>query len=157
MKPGRKPAPTALKILAGTRPCRVAKNEPTPAVGTPDPPCELSPTASKEWDRITPILERMRILTEADGAALAVYCETFAEWVSTGAKVRKDGMLCATAAGGLKASPLVAIHQRARADMLRTLGEFGLSPSTRASISAAAAPEVDALTQLLKDRKGKPS
>lgn len=146
---GPKPAPTAIRELRGDRADRMPQAEPKPAPGIPAPPVELSPAALAEWHRIAPILDRSRVLTEADGAALAIYCETFAEWINTTRRIRKLGMLIPTAAGGLKANPLVAISVKARADAARMLTEFGLTPSSRSKVTALPEPEADALAEFL--------
>ena len=146
---GPKPAPTAIRELRGDRADRMPQAEPQPAAGIPAPPVELSALAREEWGRIAPILDRARVLTEADGAALALYCETFAQWVDTGRRVKRQGMLLPTAAGGLKLNPLVAVNSKARADAARLLAEFGLTPSSRTRVHVLPEPEADALAEFL--------
>ncbi len=51
--------------------------------GIPDKPEFLSECGAKEWDRITPIMLDMGTLTKLDSAALATYCELYAEFQST--------------------------------------------------------------------------
>ena len=64
---GRKPKPTALKILEGKPGKRpLNKNEPNPPKGNIKCPTWLLPEAKKEWKRLAPSLEAMGVLTMAD-------------------------------------------------------------------------------------------
>jgi P27 family predicted phage terminase small subunit len=151
-KRGPKPAPISLKIQSGMRSDRVNRAAPSPPAVEPEPPAELSALAKGEWDRITPILTRMRVLTEADGAALALYCETFATWTETAKKIARQGYVVLSAAATAKVNPLVAINAQARADMLRLLSEFGLTPSSRSRVSVTSDSEVDPIAEFLRKR-----
>ncbi len=68
---GPAPIPTAINHIRGN-PGKRKKNhsEPKPTVQIPYCPAHLDEDARKEWDRLAPILVRMRILTEADYIAL---------------------------------------------------------------------------------------
>ena len=71
---GRKPKPTALKLLEGNpgkRPLNA--NEPIPPQGEVKCPSWLLPEAKKEWKRLAPAMESMGILTLADEKAFAGY------------------------------------------------------------------------------------
>lgn len=60
---GRKPKPTALKILEGNPGKRpINENEPIPPKGTVKCPTWLEPEAKKEWKRLAPSLEAMGVL-----------------------------------------------------------------------------------------------
>ena len=75
---GRKPKPTAMKILEGNpgkRPLNV--NEPVPPVGNIKCPTWLLPEAKKEWKRLAPSLEAMGVLTMADLTAFEGYCQAY--------------------------------------------------------------------------------
>ncbi len=132
-----RPLPTALKSVRGTvRKCRLNENEPKPATTIPATPTFLSDEARQEWDRIAPILERNGILTEIDGAALAAYCQTFADWIEATLKVREEGFLTATTNGNVIQNPMVGVANRLKADLLRFLSEFGMTPASRSKIHA---------------------
>ena len=78
---GRKPTPTALKMLEGNpgkRPLNV--NEPIPPKGDIKCPSWLLPEAKKEWKRLAPSLEAMGVLTMADLTAFEGYCQAYARW-----------------------------------------------------------------------------
>ena len=78
---GRKPKPTALKMLEGNpggRPLNT--KEPKPEKKAPRCPSWLEDEAKKEWKRMAKVLEQMGLLTEMDMAAFAGYCQAYARW-----------------------------------------------------------------------------
>lgn len=78
---GRKPKPTALKILEGNPGKRpLNENEPIPPKGNIKCPTWLLPEAKKEWKRLAPSLEAMGVLTMADLTAFEGYCQAYARW-----------------------------------------------------------------------------
>ena len=135
----RTPLPTSLKLIKGTlQKCRTNKNEPKPPVGAPAPPKGLSKGAVSEWKRIAPILEDMSLLTGADMAALAGYCELFARWQKAEQEIQTGGEVITTPNGSLQISPWVSIAYRSLAEMRKYLSEFGLSPASRSKVTATA-------------------
>ena len=80
---GRKPLPTALKVLEGDRGKGrrpINQNEPAPPQKNVKCPDWLMPEAKKEWKRLAPSLIAMGILTEHDMEAFAGYCQAYARW-----------------------------------------------------------------------------
>src|SRR5688572_22964262 len=73
---GRRPQPTALKVLRGNpgqRPLNDA--EPRPPAGEARPPASLSRIAASVWAEIAPACVAMGTLTPADVTAFATLCE----------------------------------------------------------------------------------
>ena len=69
---GPTPKPSVIEIAEGCpRKRPVNRREPMPRTVAPKCPAHLDELAQKEWRRLVPILRRMRVLTEADGMALA--------------------------------------------------------------------------------------
>lgn len=147
-KRGRKPAPTALKKLAGVRADRINGGEPPMAAGRPECPDHLDDDAREEWERIVPLLDEAGILARADGAALAIYCTTFSRWLRAKAEL-KYGLTVMTEKGGQKASPLISVVNQAEALMARLLAEFGATPSARSTLRLPEKPPVDELSAFL--------
>src|SRR5688500_15978698 len=114
MPRGRKPLPTALKVLQGTdRPDRRrGRTEPRPPDGLPEPPPWLDDVARAEWDRFAPILTQMGVLTIVDGMLLAIYCTSFARWRQAEDALASKGLLVPTPGGGEKVSPYWTISHR---------------------------------------------
>src|SRR6186713_2758454 len=79
---GRKPVPTALRILRGNPSGRRLPDEPTSPVLDEHtaPPDWIDAAARHEWRRLVPGLARAGVITELDVDALAAYCSTVADW-----------------------------------------------------------------------------
>ena len=127
---GRKPKPTALKVLEGNpgkRPLNGA--EPAPAHKAPRCPSWLEAEAKREWKRMGRILEQMGLLTEMDMAA-------FAGWKEAEEFISQHGTMVRTPNGYLQQVPQVSIAQTNMKIMLRFCEQFGLTPSARSRIIA---------------------
>lgn len=124
---GRKPKPTALKILDGDRADRINHAEPLLPEGDtafPEHFCvdaDGLDFAREQWAELAPLLSRVGLLTEGDRPALALLCEAYA------------------------LTRLDPLDYKARSLYLKALGEFGLTPSSRARIKAPLKPEQDKL------------
>lgn len=130
---GPAPKPTALKVLdgnAGHRP--INRSEPRPRPVAPKCPAWLDKEARAEWRRIAPALERLGLLTEIDGAALAGYCQSYARWRQCQEVLAKDGLTFKTESGYTAARPEVAIGNRALIEVRAFCVQFGLTPGARA-------------------------
>src|SRR5579859_5538253 len=91
---GRRPLPTAIKVLTGNPGHRpLNEDEPKPAIEMPEMPKSLSRAARREWHYITRALLKVGLLSGMDGKALAAYCEAYAEWEQACRDVRKWGQL----------------------------------------------------------------
>lgn len=130
---GPAPKPTALKVLDGNpgrRPLNL--NEPKPRPIAPDCPSWLDAGAKREWRRIAPALERLGLLTEIDGAALAAYCQSYSRWRQSQEVLRKKGLTFETASGYLMPRPEVGIGNRALIELRAFCTQFGMTPAARA-------------------------
>jgi len=139
---GRKPTPTALRVLRGNpRKRPLNAREPTPGPLALDPPAWLDASAAAEWRRLAPMLGRLGVLTETDADALAAYCEAFTTWRQATQKVRQGGMVVVKADGTAVVSPWLKVAQDAMGQLRALLIEFGMTPSARARIHTAAPVE----------------
>jgi len=144
---GRKPKPTALKVLEGNpgkRPMNV--NEPIPPMGAVKCPMWLLPEAKKEWKRLAASLEAMGVLTMADLMAFAGYCQAYARWREAEEFITQHGSIFKTPSGYVQQVPQVSIAQQNLKIMQSFCTEFGLTPACRARIIAAGGGTDDALT-----------
>lgn len=136
MTAGRKPKATALRILEGNPGHRpLNKSEPKPNPVAPTRPEWLLPEAALEWDRVTPVLERMGLLTIVDGVALAIYCQSLARYVAAEAQIEQYGSVLKTASGYVQPSPYVAISRQSAQAVRAFCTEFGFTPSSRGRMS----------------------
>lgn len=120
---GPKPAPTALKKLAGN-PGKRALNtrEPQPESGAPPCPDWMPAEGRAQWGRVVPELDRLKLLTKVDGAILEGFCAAYAEFVET---VRSGQSIKVALMGQLR----------------YFAGELGLTPAARARLSTPTGQE----------------
>ena len=153
---GRKPKPTAIKLLEGNpgkRPLNA--REPTPPKAEIKCPAWLLPEAKKEWKRLGASLEAMGVLTMADLTAFAGYCQAYARWKEAEEFITQHGSIFRTPSGYVQQVPQVSIAQQSLRLMQTFCTEFGLTPACRARIIAAGGRSEnegsgDPMEQLLK-------
>lgn len=134
---GRKPKPTALKVLEGNPGKRpLNEYEPVPPKGTIECPDWLEEEAKREWERLAPSLEAMGVLTTADLTAFAGYCQAYARWREAEEFISQHGSIFQTPSGYVQQVPQVSIAQQNLKIMQSLCAEFGLTPATRARIIA---------------------
>lgn len=115
---GRKPKPTALKVVAGNPGKRpVNDQEPNYASGNLNPPDWLSEDAKGIWNRLSANLDANGLLTEVNRDLLSVYCDLVADYRAK----RADG----------KMPPMAQVSR-----MTSLAGEFGFTPSAASRIIA---------------------
>lgn len=139
---GRRPQPSALKVLRGNPGQRsINAQEPRPPIGPVDKPKRLSGAATVVWEELAPVCEAMGTLTKADAKAFATLCELQATLDMASAQKDADGFAPFTVGTDYNDAPVVKIHaalklERETASALRPYYEkFGLEPSGRARIS----------------------
>ncbi|ATW30097.1 terminase [Candidatus Williamhamiltonella defendens] len=135
---GRRPTPTALKLVTGNpgrRPLNSA--EPTPPPYSAQPPTHLSNTAKDTWERLTQLLNSMSVLTLADAFALERLCDIYAEILRYRALIERKGETFEVhSQNGLliKANPAVSMLADADKRFKSYLVEFGLTPAARTKV-----------------------
>jgi P27 family predicted phage terminase small subunit len=149
---GRTPKPTALKLLQGNPGRRpINESEPKPEAGVPAMPDYLDAAAQAEWDRLIPILTKMRVLTVADGAELALYCQTHSRLLEAEEEItrlgvtleeaitrdRGDGSDPKVIGYKYKKNPAVTVRTECIKMLRAFLSDFGLSPAARTRVHAA--------------------
>lgn len=116
---GRKPLPQA-HAHAGTG-----------LAALPRCPAHLSDAARREWRRLAPVLHGAGILTVADRAVLAAYCQAYARWVEAEEHLAKTPALLKTPSGYVQQSPWLSIANKQMEIMGRYMTELGLTPVAR--------------------------
>ena len=147
---GRKAIPNKIMQLRGgtAHTHEKPRQEPNLPVKIPSCPSHLDDVAHKEWVRVTKILKSIGMMTELDRSTLAAYCEAYSRWVKATGKVNEMGMVYAEGRqvnekgdvikpGIPKANPYIKIAREAYDQMVKTATLFGMSPSSRASLSIA--------------------
>lgn len=134
---GRKKKPTKLKVLHGTfRKDRSNENEPDPESHIPEAPDHLSKEALIEWGRITNELKKLGLITNIDMVALSIYCQIWGRVVKYEKIVSEKGELYKTTNGNIQLSPAMWVLNKAIEQSHKFLTEFGLSPASRAKVTA---------------------
>lgn len=150
---GRKPKPTALKLLQGNPGGRpINRLEPKPELAIPTCPDELCDDAKLEWNRLAPYLLRMGMITEADRGAFAGYCQAFGRWIEAERYLRIEGEILRSDKNNLVQNPRLWVANRALEQMYKFMGEFGLSPSSRTRLKVSP-PVEDEMDEYLKRGK----
>lgn len=135
---GRKPKPTAIKVLEGNPGKRpLNKNEPKPEKKAPKCPPWLEAEAKKEWRRMSKTLEAIGVLTQVDASAFAGYCQAYARWKEAEEFLSKHGTIFKTPSGYIQQVPQVSIAQTYLKIMKDFCSEFGLTPAARSRIAVS--------------------
>ena len=152
--PSPRPKPTALKLISGNPGKRaINKREPKPKREIPSCPSHLSDSGKVAWGRLSVILDRMGVMTEADSFALERLCDCYTDILRCRELIARDGHTYSsittrtTSEEGevttvqevkslLKANPAVAMLRAADAQFKSYLIEFGLTPAARSKIHA---------------------
>ena len=127
---GRKPKPPALRLVTGNPGRRPIKATPRPQ-GQAARPAGLSPGATAEWRRLAPRLTALGLLTPADRAFFAAYCEAVATWAEANEKLRAIGALVLDSNSRPIKNPWLRVRAEAAAELRQFGAEFGLSPVSR--------------------------
>ncbi|QXE85985.1 phage terminase small subunit P27 family [Geomonas nitrogeniifigens] len=134
---GRTRKPTPLKVVGGTdRKDRSNPSEPQPEVKIPEMPAHLSEDAKAEWERITPLLDEMGIISDLDLSALAMYCQAYGRHIEAERKILETGLLDTTSNGNTIQSPLVGISNHSMEIARKLLATFGMTPADRSKVNA---------------------
>lgn len=150
---GRKPKPTAVKVLAGN-PGKRPLNESEPAPRAPTaqelrpPKGKLPRDGSELWRALAPQLAELGVLKHTDLPAFEVLCLHYAMVRKAWTMVAKEGLTSDTAMG-VKKHPATSVFRENAMAFKGWLTEFGLTPSSRARIHAEPGGEEESLADLL--------
>jgi P27 family predicted phage terminase small subunit len=111
------------------------KAEPKPPPKAPTRPGWLLPEAKREWRRLAPELERLGLLTVADRAAFAGYCQAWARWRECEERIAAEGAVVPGHRAIMRKHPLTPVAARYLDAMRGFAQEFGLTPQARSRLS----------------------
>lgn len=150
---GRPPKPTALKLITGNPGKRPLNDrEPRPAAGAPSCPKWLHEYARAEWRRVVKVLEPIGLVTQADLAALAGYCQAWAEFRLATEQLDREGRTVEDDEGWIRTHPAVGQQRSAWQACRQFAALFGLDPSSRSRIVTPPVPQRDELEDFLGGR-----
>ncbi len=112
--------------------------EPEPTRGIPTPPEWFDPIALEIWNRLTPELDRLGLITVVDGPALEGACVAYSRAVACGKVLERDGLVAEVGDQGYRQQrPEVSIEQKSWAQYRAFCTEFGLTAAARSRLSVA--------------------
>ena len=136
---GPKPTPRNLRLVKGTdRPSRMNDDEPILPVTIPDPPEHLGDRETDKFREMAAKLARMRVMSDADIDALAMYCVSWIRMIEADRRVAEMGEIVAAPKTRVPMqNPWLAISNKARAECRAILVEFGMTPSSRTRVKSS--------------------
>jgi len=139
-KRGPRKTPTPIKIARGTNRTDYSKEPQPPRSAAVKMPKHLGKVAAAKWRQLLPLLDSIKLMTDADIDALARYCDTFEWWLATRATLKKDGDTYPILNDGgevkyIAQRPEVSIAHKLAQQLRQLEQDFGLNPSARASLS----------------------
>ena len=148
---GRKPKPTNIRKFEGNREHRpMPKNEPKPGPGVFKCPAWMPTEGKVAWEGLVPKLSALGLCTDIDEHAVQMYCLTYARWRA--AETEVDALEAYSTEMGEKGyvqqNPKVVVAQKYFAQLKGMLSEFGMTPSARTRVEAAATGGEDEFGEL---------
>jgi len=148
---GRKPKPTAVKVLEGNPGKRVLNaREPQPPISpeTFEPPRELAgdPVALAYWQELVPVLRQIRQITDVDRGVLVALCVQWSRYIEATAALQqrdeqgRSRMLIRLEGGTFQQNPYIAIANKSLLLCTKLWIELGLTPSSRSRVHTDGAP-----------------
>jgi len=145
---GRKPKPTGLKLLHGSRKDRINPNEPKPEPGIPDPPDWFTPEQLAEWNDLVECMASIRILTPNErGTLIRLACARAAYAEAQQALDDEGFVITGTNAKGFTCkmvNPWTRIRRDLSAECTKLENELGgFSPTARTRVNTSPRPDPD--------------
>ena len=132
---GRKRKPTPLKLVRGNPGKRkLPKNEPQIAPGIPPCPKHLNDEERQLWYEIGEELYKLGVLTNVDAGVFEVYVTALAMMRRVKPEIEK-ALIFQGPNGGAVHNPYLAIHNKAKEQVMKAGAELGLSPASRSRVS----------------------
>ncbi len=129
---------------------KLNEREPQPAHNFPPCPERFSGAAKEAWERFSKQLEACGVGTQLDGTALEILASAYERWIDADDKVRQSGPIWMSATKTEKGlpsfewNPFQHVRKQEEKTILAVLTEFGMTPSSRASIKTdAPVPQSD--------------
>lgn len=132
---GRKPTPTALKIIAGNpgkRPLNA--HEPQPRADLADAPSWLTERQKATWTEVVE-MSPPGLLKDIDASVFAVWVVAFDLYQEASERLARSGMLVKAPNTGVPMqSPYLALVNRQAQIMMKAASEMGFTPASRSRV-----------------------
>jgi P27 family predicted phage terminase small subunit len=142
---GRKPVPTALKVLRGNpgrRPLNLNEPKPEPLELTTPEELEGDPVARAEWLRTIAPAIRIGHITGADRSMAIAHCELWSTWRSQVAEAAHQGHVIEVGPNDYPTpNPARSMANKTFQLLVRVDAELGLTPTSRSRVTVASKKE----------------
>lgn len=135
--PGPKKTPTKILQARGSWRGDARKGEPDAPVGESQAPEWVIGDSLRHWDRIAPMLEGMGVMSPLYTPALSLLVNSLGRYIEYEDVVSKTGPVTTTDKGNEIVNPYWAARNKAWDQVMKALREFGLTPSSIASVRVA--------------------
>ena len=142
---GRKPKPTALKLLHGTRKSRINNREPRPKGAIGAPPDWLDDVSKEYW--LATVASMGKSWTAAERGPFEMLCKSYSRWNQMEKELEAKGTTyypfgvqefiiggVTKLVGETRSRPQVAIMRLYYKQYCQLCAEFGITPSARTRI-----------------------
>lgn len=142
---GRKPKPTALKLLHGSQKCRINPREPKPVGAIGAPPDWLDDVSKEYW--LATVAALGKAWTAAERGPFEMLCKSYSRWRQMECELEAKGSTyypkgvkeiviggTTKLVGEARKRPQVAIANMYYSQYCRMCAEFGITPSARTRI-----------------------
>ncbi len=136
---GRRPKPTAVKVLSGN-PGKRAINKEEPQfteITHVDAPEWMGELATTMWETLVPELLKQKILRITDLHNVEAFCMAYQRWREAEEEITFKGITVTGAMGGPIKNPALTASNEARRQMVQFGSLLGLDPSSRARLTGA--------------------
>ena len=130
--------PTAILKLHNSRLVPTRKNEPEPEIykDLPRMPAELNADGKRFYKKMGKRLMTMQLLSPLDLEYFVLMCEEYEDYRMARKFCKEQNQqLIKTSFGNIIQNPAIGLRNKTRSELKKTFQQFGLSPSSRASIS----------------------
>lgn len=135
---GRKPKPTVLKLLSGSKKPIIA-DEPIPLGNLTIPPESLSEREAQIWRRVI-ARAPVGLLRELDSDIVEMYCQTWVQREEHLKKVREFGAVVKSPTQGVpQVSPYQVLARQCTEILKGLMSDLGFNPTSRSRISTSGA------------------
>jgi P27 family predicted phage terminase small subunit len=134
---GRPSKPIEIHKRDGTyQPCRHAG--PELKKQAPIMPSGLEGIAVETWERVSPIIAKMGVLTEADWMSLQLLCESYGEYVQACETIKTEGRYISqvnkNGSEYQTEHPAVKSRSRCWKEVIELCRQFGMTPASRTGL-----------------------
>lgn len=106
-------------------------------------PAWLPASGKRLFSELADVLGDIGVTTRADRLALALLCQSYADFRAADDIVKEEGTITTTGLGAKKVHPACQLRNVARDQLVKSLAAFGLTPADRSRVSATGTEQPD--------------